>query len=108
MQGLTQDGSIERQIAGPRVDGQGGVRPDPGDRLLHVVHPGLHITRITRIAQGQMQGKDEASCRLGDHARLAAKLGGAVAFALAHGRYGGIVGVDDLAMGQGLALCQSS
>ena len=37
---------------------------------------------------------------------LAAKLGGAVALALANGRNGGIVGVDDFAVGQRLALRQ--
>ena len=106
MQRLTQGGVIERQIARQRVDGRGGARPDPGDRLLHLVDQGLHITGITRIAHGQMQGKDEARRWLGDNPRLAAKLGGAVAFALANGRNGGIVGVDDFAVGQRLALRQ--
>ena len=64
MQGFTQGGVIERQIAGQRVDGRGGARPDSGDGLLHVVHQGLYRTRITRIPQGQMQGNDEARRRL--------------------------------------------
>src|SRR6266516_1139193 len=104
MQGFTQGGVIERQIAGQRVDGRGGARPDSGDGLLHVGHQGLYITGITRIPQGQMQRKDEARRRLGNNARLAAELGGAVAFALADGGNGGIVGVDDLAVAQCLAV----
>jgi hypothetical protein len=108
MQGLTQGRVIERQIAGQRVDGRGGARPDPGDRLLHLVDQGLHITGITRMAHGQMQGNDEASGWLGDNARLAAELGGAVAFAFANGGNGRIVGIDDLAVGQGLALREAS
>jgi hypothetical protein len=37
MQGLTQGGVMERQIASQRVDDWDGARPDLGDRLLHVV-----------------------------------------------------------------------
>ena len=71
------------------MDSRGGVRRDPGDRLLHFVDQGLHVTGITRIPHGQMQGKDEACRRLGNNARLAAKLRGAIAFALTNGRNGG-------------------
>ena len=106
MQRLTQGGVIERQIARQRVDGRGGARRDPGDRLLHFVDQGLHITGVTGIPHGQMQGKDKARRWLGDNPRLAAKLGGAIAFAFANGRNGGIVGVDDFAVGQRLALRQ--
>ena len=48
VQRLPQGGVIERQIAGQRVDGRGGARRDPGDRLLHFVDQGLHIAGITR------------------------------------------------------------
>src|SRR5882724_793025 len=60
------------------------------------------------MAHRQVQGKDEASCRLGDDPGRAAELGEAMAFALANRGNRGIVGVNDLAMGQGLALGQSS
>ena len=106
MQCLAQGGDIERQIAGQRVDGRGGARPDPGHRLLHLVDQGLHIAGIARIAHGQMPGKDETRRWLGDNARLTAELGRAVALALADGRDGGIVRIDNLAVGQGLALRQ--
>ena len=75
--------SLQCQIASQRVDSRGGARPDPGDRLLHMVDQGLHVTGITRIAHRQMEGKDQASRWLGDDPRLAAKLGGAMAFAFA-------------------------
>ena len=108
MQRLTQGGVIQRQIACERMDGRGGACPHPGDRLLHFIHQGLHITGIARIAHGQMQGKDKARRGLGDHPGFAAKLGGAMAFALADGRNRGIIRVDDLAVGQRLTLRQAS
>jgi hypothetical protein len=108
MQRLAQGGVIQRQIPGQRVDGRRGACPDPGHRLLHLVDQRLHISDIARIPHGQMQGKDKTSRWIGDDAGLAAKLGGAVAFALAHGRNRGIVRVDDLAVGQGLALRQAA
>jgi hypothetical protein len=104
VQRLTQGGVIERQIAGQRVDGRSGGCRNLRDRLLHLGDQGLHITGVTGIPYGQMQGKDEASGWLGDNPRLAAKLRGAVTFAFANGRNGGVVGVDDFAVGQGLAL----
>ena len=108
VQHFTQGGVIQCQIARQRVDGRDGTRPDPRDRLLHLLDQGLHITRITRIPHGEMQGKDEARRRLGHHPGLAAKLGGTVAVALTNGGKGGIIGVNDLAVGQGLALGQAS
>ena len=108
MQGVPQGGVIERQIARERMDDRAGTRPDPGDCLFHLVAQGLHIAGITGMAHRQMQGKAEPGRRLSDEARLAAKLGGAVAFALTNGGNGGIVGVDDLAVGQGLALRQAA
>jgi hypothetical protein len=99
-------GVIDRQIAGQRVDGRGGARPDPGHRLLYFVDQGLHIAGITRIARGQMPGKDKARGGLGNNARFTAELGRTVAFALANGGNGGIVRIDDLAVSQGLALRQ--
>src|SRR5215211_5355960 len=104
VQRLTQGGVIERQIAGQRVDGRSGGRRHMSDRLLHLGDQGLHITGVTGITHGQMQGKDEASGWLGNNPRLAAKLRGAVAFAFADGRNGGVVGVDNFTVGQGLAL----
>ena len=106
MQCLAQGGVIERQIAGQRVDGRGGARPDPGHRLLHLVEHGLHRAGITRMAHGQMPGNHKTGRWLGNHARLTPELGRAVAFALANGGDGGIVRIDDLAVGQGLPLRQ--
>jgi hypothetical protein len=101
-----QGGVMERQIARERMDGRGGARPDSGDRLLYVVDQGLHVPGITRIPHGQMQGKDKARRRFGNHARLAAERRGAMAFALANRRNRGIVRVDNFAVGQHLALRQ--
>ena len=106
--GVPQGGVIERQIAGQRRDGRDGARPDPGDGLCHLVDQGLHIAGITGMAHRQMQGNDDPGRRLSADARLAAQRGGAVAVALTNGRQGGIVGVDDRAVGQGLALRQAA
>ena len=99
MQRLTQGSVIERQITRERVEGRDGARPGPSDRLLHLVDQGLHVPGITRMAHGQVQGNDEAGGWLGDNPGLAAKLRGAMAFALANGRNRGIVRVDNFAMG---------
>ena len=104
VQRLAQGGIIERQIAGQRVEGGSGVRRDPTDRLLHVVDQGLHVAGVTGVSHGHMQAKDEARRWLGNNSGLATKLGGAVALPLANGRNGGIVGVDNFAVGQRLAL----
>jgi hypothetical protein len=106
VQRLTQGNVIEREIARERVDDRGGARRNPGDGVLHFVNQGLHILDVTGIPHGQMQGKDEASRWLGDNPRLAAELGGAIAFAFANGRNRGIVGIDDFAVAQRLALRQ--
>ena len=79
-------------------------RCDPTDRLLHVVDQGLHVAGVTGVSHGHMQAKDEARRWLGNHSGLATKLGGAVALPFAHGRNGRIVGVDNFAVGQRLAL----
>ena len=71
---------------------------------LHFVDQGQHIADITGIPHRQLHGEDEARGGLGDNARFAAKLGGAVALAFANGGNGGIVGIDDFTLGQGLAL----
>ena len=60
MPGLTPGGIIARQIAGQRGDGRGGARPHPRDRLCHGVEPGFHRAGITRMAHGQMPGKDKS------------------------------------------------
>jgi hypothetical protein len=103
---LTQGGVIERQIAGQRVDSRGEARPNPGKRLLHFVDQGFHVAGITRMAHGQMPGKDNARGGLGNHVWLAAELSGAMTLPFADGRNRGIVGIGDLAMGQRLALRQ--
>ena len=103
---LPQGDVRQRHIASQRVDGRGGARPDPGDRLLYFVDQGRHVTGITRIPHGQMPGKDQARRRFGNHARLAAERRGAMAFALAKRRNRGIVRVDNVAVGPHLALRQ--
>jgi hypothetical protein len=107
MQRLTQGGVIEPQIASQRVDGRGRARRNPGDGVLHFVNQGRHILDVTGMSHGQVQCKDKTRRRLSDHARLAAKLGRAMAVALANGGHGGIIGIDDLVLGQCRALGQS-
>jgi hypothetical protein len=105
---FTRGGVMQGQIARQRVDGRDGTRPDPRDRLLHLRDQGRHIPRSTRIPHGERPGQDEARRRLGDPPGLTATRGGTVAFALTNGGNGGIRGVDDLAVGQGLAVGQAS
>src|SRR5215472_6225677 len=90
----------------PHVTLECRVHSNPGDGVLHFVNQGLHILDVTGIPHGQRQGKDEAGRWLGDNPGLAAELGGAMAFAFANGRNRGIVGVDDFAVAQRLALRQ--
>ena len=74
--------------------------------LLHLVDQGLRITGITGIPHRGMQGKDEASRRLGNDAGFAAKLRRAVAFTLTNGGNGRVIGVDDFAVGHRFTLRQ--
>jgi hypothetical protein len=99
---------MECHIAGPRVDGRSGVRGDPRNGLRPPVNQGLHIPGITGIPHRQMQGNDEASRRLGKHPGCGAKRCEAVARPTAHRRNGGIVCVDDVAVGQRLAWRESA
>jgi len=104
VQGRPPGGSIERQIASQRVAGWSGGRRAPTDRLRHVVAHGLHVAGVTGVSPGHRPAPEEARRWRGTHAGLATNLGGAVALPLAHGRDGRSVGVDQLAVGQGLAL----
>jgi hypothetical protein len=99
---------MQRQIARERVNGQGGAPLNPGDRFRHFVHQGLHVTGVAGIPHGQGQGKHDAGRWVDEHPGCAAKLGGAVTLPLAHGGDGRIIGIDDFAMAQGLALGQAS
>jgi len=104
VQRLTQGGVMARHIAGQRVKSRFGIRRDSGNRPRHLVDQGLHRAGITRIAHGQMQGNDEARRRRDKHPGCAATRRGAVALPCTDGREGGIVGVDDGAVSQRLAL----
>src|SRR5882672_2113233 len=104
MERLAQLGVVEGQIARQRVNGRRRVAGGPAQGELHFVDQGHDIAGVTRIPDRQHKGKDEARGGLGDDARFAAKLGGAVALAFANRGDGGIVGIDNFALAQGLAL----
>ena len=104
MRRFTQLGVIQGQIPGQRVDGGRGASGDLAQGVLHFVDQGDHIARITGVAHGQMQSKDEAGGWLSNNPGLAAKLGGAVALAFANGGNGGIVGINNFTLGQDLAI----
>ena len=95
---------MQSQIAGQGTESGGGIRRDPRKRWWHRVEPGLHRAGITRMPHGPMQAQAAACRGLRPHARCTAQRRGAVAVALTHGRHGGVGGVDDVAVGQGLAL----
>ena len=82
--------------------------PRPGHGVLHFGDQGHHIAGVSGIPHRQRKGEDEARGGLGDKPGLAAKLGGAVALALANRGNRGIVGIDDFTLGQEFALGEST
>src|SRR5713226_2799152 len=106
MQRRTQGGIVERQVASHRVDGGGAPTRDLRHGVLDFVDQGQHEAGITRIADRELHGKDEARGWLDDNPWLAAKLSGTVALPFANRSNGQIVGIDDFAMGQRLAIGQ--
>jgi hypothetical protein len=74
---------------------------------LYPVKQGQHIARVTGIARGHLVGKDKARRGLRQDAGLAAKLRRAIAFAFDDGGNGGVIGIDDFAVGQFFALRQA-
>jgi hypothetical protein len=104
MQRLAHHGVIGAQITRDRMDGQLARHLDPFDSGLDLVNEGHHIAGIARIPYGQMRGKDKAGGGLRDDPGLAPELGRTVAFALEDRCNGAIVGIDDFAVAQRLAL----
>ena len=102
------DAVIERQIAGQRMDGQRAPSRDSRNGLLNAVEQGPHRAEIIRVAHWQLKGKDEAGGHLGDNARFAAKLRRTVTLAFSDGGNSAIIGIDDFAMRQRLAIGQTS
>ena len=86
------------------MDRELGLPLDPWNGGLDLVNQGHDIAGIARIPQREMRGKDKASGGFRDEARLASKLGWTVAFAFEERRNGAIVGSDDFAVAQRLAL----
>ena len=89
------------------MDGGDGVFGGLLQGALHFVDQGDHIAGIRGIPHRQRKGEDEAQ-RAGDQAGFSPKLGGAVALAFANGGNGGIVGIDDFTLPEGLAVGQSA
>jgi len=106
MQRLAHRGVIGPQSARDRMDGQLARRLDPCDGGLDLVHQGHHIPGIARIPSREMRRKDKAGGGLRDDPGLAPKLGRTVAFALENRSNSTIVGVDDFALVQWLALSE--
>ena len=104
VQCLAQFGVVERQIAREGVNGGHERGGDLRQRRLDFGDQGEHVAAITGIAHRQMSGEHEAGGGLPDKARFAPKLGGTVTLAFADRSDGGIVGVDDFAAGQRLAV----
>ena len=86
------------------MDGQLAWPLDPCEGGWALVHQGHPIAGIARIPLRERCGKDKASRGLRDDPGLAPKLGRTVAFALQERRNGPVVGIDDLALTQWLAL----
>lgn len=104
MQRLSHCGVIGSQVARDRMDGQLAMSLDPCNGGLDLVNQGHHIAGIDRIPNRQMRGKDKPSGGLRDDSGLAPKLSRTVAFALEDRRNGAIVGIDDFAVVQRLAV----
>ena len=104
MQGLAQLGVIDPQITTKGDDPQAFGGDDKVNGVLDLVEHGQHIARVTWIARGHPIGKDKAGRGLRHDAGLAAKLRGAVALAFEDGGNGGVIGIDDFALGKFFAL----
>ena len=81
---------------------------DTVDGRLDLGNHGQDVTGIARIARGHPGGKDKAGRGFREQPRCAAKLGWAIACAFEDGRNGSVVGIDDFAVGQPLALGQAA
>lgn len=106
MEDLAHRQVICAQITGHGMDGQPDARLDPCDGRLDSVNEGHHRAGIGWIAHGEQRREDNAGCRLRNQAGLAAKLDGAVAFALEDRSTGAILGIADFAVVQPLPLGQ--
>ena len=108
MKSLTEDGVIDAEIPGQRMDGWPLWPHKACDSLIDVVEQGQHIAGITGIAHGCTGGKDEACGGLREDAGFATELGWAIALAFHNGGNRGIVGIDDFTVTQTLALGQAA
>jgi len=107
MQSLTQLGVIDPQVPTEGDDPQTLWGSDPLHGVLHLVERGQHIARVTGIARRHLVGKDKARSGLRQDAGLAAKLRRAIALAFDNGGNGGVIGIDDFAVGRLFALCEA-
>ncbi len=104
MQSLAQLGVIDPQIPTKGDDPQAFGGDDKVNGVLDLVEHGQHIARVTWIARGHPIGKDKAGRGLRHNAGLAAKLRGAVALTFEDGGNGGVISIDDFALGKFFAL----
>ena len=100
MQALTQLGVIDPQVPPEGVDPQALWSDNLVNGVVDLVRQGEHITRITGIARGHLVGQDQAGGRLRQDTGLATKLGRAVALACDDRSNGGVLGIDNCALGQ--------
>jgi len=108
MPGLTQGRIMHAELPSHGMDREPPGEADTVDGLLDLGHHGQNVTGSARMARWHPGGKDTAGRGFQEPPRLAAKLGWAMAFAFEDRRNGSVVGMDDLAVGQPLALDQAA
>jgi hypothetical protein len=108
VQRLTEDGVVDAEIPGQRMDGWPLWPAESFDGLVDVVEQGHHRAGIARMAHGCTGGKDQAAGRLREDAGLPTKLGRAIPLPFDERSNGGIEGIDDCMVVQPFALDQSS
>ena len=108
MQGLTQGRVIDTEIPSDGMDRKPPGEADAVNGPLDLLNHGQDVTGIAWIPRGYPGGKDKAGRGFREQPRFAAKLRGAIAFTFEDGRNCSIVGIDDFAVMQSLALGQAA
>ena len=104
MQRLAHGRIIDPEVARHRVDLAPLGGGDASDGALDPIEQRHHIAGIVRIARWHQGGKDKAGGRFRHNAGLTPKLGRAIALAFEDRGNGQIVGIDEFAMREFLAL----
>jgi hypothetical protein len=108
MQGFTQGRILDTELPSDGMDREPPREADAVDGLLDLLNHGQDVTGIAWMTRGYPGGKDKARRGFREQPRFATTLGWAMALAFEDGRNSSIVGIDDFAVMQSLALSQAA